>query len=173
MNVKGFTLLESLISLLILSILLLMALPIWQQNHNEAVLEKEQHRLYLFLRYIQSRVENSNDIWFLVANRDLLSKKWCISAQIKQDKICNCLQPQYCSNELMVNIYTPIFPQETMIISKNYYPKEMARLSGIRNTVQSDCFLLQAGDKRTLFSFFNVGSLKLKDISSLSACGDK
>lgn len=60
-----------------------------------------------------------------------------------------------------------------MIISKNYYPKEMARLSGIRNTVQSDCFLLQAGDKRTLFSFFNVGSLKLKDISSLSACGDK
>ena len=57
-----------------------------------------------------------------------------------------------------------------MLISKRYYPLELTRLSGIRNTASTACFVLQANSQRTLFSFFNVGSLKLKDNQSLSAC---
>lgn len=57
-----------------------------------------------------------------------------------------------------------------MLISKRYYPTEMTRLSGIRDTASSTCFVLQADNSRTLFSFFNVGSLKLKDYQSASAC---
>nr|WP_233118565.1 hypothetical protein [Aggregatibacter actinomycetemcomitans] len=53
---------------------------------------------------------------------------------------------------------------------KRYYPLEFTRLSGIRNTASTTCFVLQANQQRTLFSFFNVGSLKLKDNQSLSAC---
>ncbi|EGY33602.1 type II secretory pathway, pseudopilin [Aggregatibacter actinomycetemcomitans serotype e str. SC1083] len=44
------------------------------------------------------------------------------------------------------------------------------RLSGIRNTASTTCFVLQANQQRTLFSFFNVSSLKLKGNQSLSAC---
>ncbi|MCW9717200.1 MULTISPECIES: prepilin-type N-terminal cleavage/methylation domain-containing protein [unclassified Avibacterium] len=171
-KMKGFTLLESLIVLLISSLLLLMALPVWQQHQEQWLLGKEQQRLYLFLRTIQRRVENSNQVWFLVANRELVSQKWCIVAQVKSKKICNCLQPHLCAEELMANIYQPLFPTKTMISSKHYFPQEMARISGIRNTIQSDCFLLQAGQVKTLFSFFNVGSLKLKPANSLSACGE-
>ncbi len=171
-KMKGFTLLESLIVLLISSMLLLTALPVWQRNQEQWLLGKEQQRLYLFFRTIQRRVENSNQVWFLVANRDLTSQKWCIAAQVKSEKICNCLQPHLCPEELMANIYQPLFPTQTMISSKHYFPQEIARFSGIRNTIQADCFLLQAGQAKTLFSFFNVGSLKLKQGNSLSACGE-
>lgn len=171
-TMKGFTLFELLIVLLILSVSTLMVLPIWDKNHEKFILEKEQKQLYLFFRYVQSRVENSGNVWLLIVNRDLINKKWCISAQIRHEKVCDCLQPSFCEKDLMVNIYLPLFPQKTMIISKNYFPNEVVRFSGVRNTIQSDCFLLQSGQERVLFSFFNVGSIKVKDTSSLSACGD-
>ena len=66
---KGFTLLESLIALLVISVLLTLALPTWQHYRQQSILQKEQQKLYIFLRQIQARVENSSDIWFLIANR--------------------------------------------------------------------------------------------------------
>ena len=61
---KGFTLLEILIALLIISVLLTLSLPAWQQHRQQNILQKEQQKLYIFLRQIQARVENSSDIWF-------------------------------------------------------------------------------------------------------------
>lgn len=167
---KGFTLLEMLIALLILSMTALFALPAWQQTNTQFILAKEQHKLQLFLRQIQARVENSTEIWFLIANRDLAKKTWCLAAQIKSDSPCNCLQPTNCRQAASVHFYYPAFPERTMLISKRYYPTEMTRFSGIRDTATSTCFVLQAEGNRTLFSFFNVGSLKLKDYQSASAC---
>ena len=59
---KGFTLLEMLIGLFILSLLLMLVLPTWQQSSQQNSLQKEQQKLYAFLRQIQARVENSSDI---------------------------------------------------------------------------------------------------------------
>lgn len=98
---RGFTLLEMLIVLLIISITVTFVSPMWQQTNTQTILNKEQQKLYLFLRYIQTRVENSNDIWFLIPNRDLNKKTWCITAQIKSDKLCDCLLPQTCSKDVM------------------------------------------------------------------------
>lgn len=64
---KGFTLLEMLIALFIISLLLTLALPAWQQHSQQTILQKEQQKLYVFLRQIQARVENSTDIWLLLA----------------------------------------------------------------------------------------------------------
>ena len=166
---KGFTLLEMLIALFILSLLLMLALPTWQQSSQQNVLQKEQQKLYAFLRQIQARVENSSDIWFLIASRDLSGKRWCLTAQIKNHHLCDCLAPQGCPQHVSAHFYYPAF-SDTMLISKRYYPLERMRLSGIRNTASTACFVLQANHQRTLFSFFNVGSLKLKDNQSLSAC---
>lgn len=166
---NGFTLLEMLIGLLIISITLVFALPAWQQSHTLTVLEKEQRKLYLFLRHIQARAENSTDIWLLIANRDE-NQHWCLTAQIKSEHLCDCLYPQTCTKDVSAHFYYPYFPQQTMLISKRYYPNEITRLSGIRDTASSTCFVLQADKLRTLFSFFNVGSLKLKSHQSTSAC---
>lgn len=170
MNLKAFTLLESLIVILIISLMTLFALPVWQQTNSQLILEKEQQKLYLFLRQIQARVENSNEIWFLIPNRNLLSQRWCITAQIKHNTLCDCLHPSSCPKEASAYFYYPYFPQHTMLISKRYYPQEITRLSGIRDTSSSACFVLQADNSRTVFSFFNVGSLKLKDYQTASAC---
>ena len=167
---KGFTLLEMLVVILIVSITALFALPAWQQTNTQLILAKEQHKLQLFLRQIQARVENSTEIWFLSANRDLGTKAWCLVAQIKSDNPCNCLQPNSCPQDASAHFYYPKFSDKTMLVSKRYYPTEVTRFSGIRDTATSACFVLQAKDNRTLFSFFNVGSLKLKDYQSASAC---
>ena len=50
---KGITLLETLIVLFILSLTLAFTLPKWQKNDPKYFLEKEQQRLYFFLRNIQ------------------------------------------------------------------------------------------------------------------------
>jgi len=50
------------------------------------------------------------------------------------------------------------------------YPKEITRFYGARNTSVTRCFILQAENERTLFSFFNVGSIRLKTNQAASAC---
>lgn len=166
---KGITLLEGLVALLIISMLTLLSLPAWQQANARLILNKEQQKLYLFLRQIQSRVENSNEIWLLLASRNLEEKRWCLTAQIKSEQLCDCLYPTACQN-VFAHFYYPYYQDQTMLSTKSYYPKEMTRLNGIRNTFSTACFVLQADSIRTVFSFFNVGSLKLKGYQSSSAC---
>ena len=73
------------IVLFILSLTLAFALPKWQKNDPKYFLEKEQQRLYFFLRNIQARAENSSAIWFILANQDRANQRWCITAQVKMN----------------------------------------------------------------------------------------
>lgn len=167
---KGFTLFELLVVLLILSMALLFTLPILQDGNEQIVLWKEQYRLHLFLRKIQARVENSANIWFLIGSSDLVKQSWCITAQIKSNVVCDCMKPQLCPDTLSANFYYPAIQHKTMLISKQYYPKEMSRLNGVRDTQSTTCFVLRSGKNRVSFSLFNVGSVKLKGNQSASAC---
>lgn len=167
---KGVTLVEVLLGIFILSLLASFSIPTWQQNNTQRVLAKEQHKLYLFLRQVQARVENSSDIWLIIANRQSSLRGWCITAQRKSEPLCDCLLPQSCSDSTSAHFYYPYFPEQTMIVAKQYFPTEITKFNGIRNTSPSACFVLQAGDSRTLFSFSNLGTLKLKGYQSTSAC---
>ncbi|QLB12447.1 prepilin peptidase dependent protein A [Bisgaardia hudsonensis] len=170
MNNKGFTLLEMLLVIGIISLLISFSLPSFQKLNDKTILSREQHKLYLFLRDIQARVENSNQIWLLIANRDVITHKWCLVAQLKSRHICNCLSPSSCDKSTHPKIYISSASSRTMLISKKYYPKELTRLSGVRNTLSTICFVLQSDRYRTVFSLFNIGSVKLKNYQSLSAC---
>ena len=113
---KGITLLETLIVLFILSLTLAFALPKWQKNDPKYFLEKEQQRLYFFLRNIQARAENSSAIWFILANQDRANQRWCITAQVKNDHFCDCFYPQNCPKNLYAHFYYPYFEGKTMLI---------------------------------------------------------
>ena len=167
---KGVTLVELLIGLVIISIALSFTVPLWQTDSPKTILVKEQHRLYLFLRQIQARSENSSEVWLILANRNLATQQWCIGAQVKNDKLCDCLNPVNCPKDVYAQFYYPHFPEKTMINTSNLYPKEITKFYGARNTSVTRCFILQAENERTLFSFFNVGSIRLKTDSAASAC---
>lgn len=166
----GFTILELLLVIFLFSVLLLMGLPAWQNLNDQLLLNKEQQKLALFLRQLQARVENSQDIWLLIANRDLQRQRWCFTAQVKDDQLCDCLAPQRCPSNIVAQFYYPASSGHSMLISKRYYPREISRFSGIRDTVSTACFVLQVNNVRTVFSLFNVGSVKLKTFQTLSAC---
>ena len=166
---KGFTLLEVLISLFIISVVLLFSMPYWQQSEQQ-FLQKDQQNLYLFLRTIQARAENSSQIWLILANRNPVNNEWCLTAQVKRNQLCNCLTRQPCEKSLYAHFYYPQFPQKTVLISPKWYPTEVARFNGSRNTIDANCFVLQAGGQRTLFSFFNIGTIRLKSGQPASAC---
>lgn len=159
---KGMTLVELLIGLAIISIALNFAVPLWKTDSPKTILAKEQHRLYLFLRQIQARAENSSEVWFLLINRNLATQQWCLTAQVKNNQTCDCLNPINCPKEVYAHFYYPYFPNKTMIQSHHIYPKEITRFDGIRNTIVTRCFILQAENERTLFLFFNVGSIRVK-----------
>ena len=101
---KGVTLVELLIGLAIISIALSFAVPLWQTDSPKTILAKEQHRLYLFLRQIQARAENSSEVWFLLINRNLATQQWCLTAQVKNDQTCDCLNPTNCPKEAIIFI---------------------------------------------------------------------
>lgn len=67
---SGFTLLETLLVVLLLSAVATLTLPQWRTLSDYQVLYKEQRRLFAFLRHVQLRTENSAEIWFLLINRD-------------------------------------------------------------------------------------------------------
>lgn len=167
---QGWTLIEGLMLLMVIAILSMLTIPTWRNSIQQFYLYNEQQRLHTFLRLVQSRAENSSHIWYLVANRNAKTKQWCLVAQLKSDKVCDCLQPTFCDSELQAIFYIPFSKGETMLLAKKYYPEEMIRFSGIRDTAQTNCFVLQAGNTRTVFSFFNIGSLRLKSYQSASAC---
>lgn len=167
---KGFTLLEVLTVMLILSLLALQAVPLWHELNEKSILINEQHKLKLFLRQIQQKSSLSNQIWLVMVSRQLEQQHWCLTAQLKQPYLCDCLQPENCPKELEAHFYYPYFPQQSMIISNKYYPEEMSRFNGIRDTLVSTCLLLQVGKEQTLFSLFNVGTIRLKEKENMSAC---
>lgn len=167
---KGFTLLELMIALMLISALLLSIYPTWSKLGHQRILEKEQEKLALFLRQLQSRVSNSQQVWFLIASRDFLHKRWCLTAQMKSEQLCDCLSPQHCSSDLSAQFYYPHFPHKTMINTKNYFPFEITRLSGIRDTLSTACFTLSSNKEKVVFSLFNVGSIKLKKAQESGAC---
>ena len=167
---RGFTLFEMLIVLLITSLLLIIALPQWQGISAQQALNQEQRNLSTFLRQIQTRAENSNEIWYLVANRNIAKKDWCFAAQLKDSQICDCFRPNNCRKEQMAHFYYPKFPQKVMLTANKIYPEELTKMNGARNTNKGTCFLLQAAQKTVVFSLFNVGSLRLKPNDLLSSC---
>ncbi|TDQ59884.1 prepilin peptidase dependent protein A [Mesocricetibacter intestinalis] len=167
---KGFTLAEVLIVMLLISLTIVLFVPAWREHETRVMLEKEQHNLYLFLRRIQSLAENSGDIWLLIASRDIQARRWCLSAQSKTDLRCDCLNPTLCSRETEAYFYNPLFPHRIMLSAGRYYPREITRLNAVRDTSSSACFSLQTPMQRKVFSFFNVGSLKVKEGSVDSAC---
>lgn len=109
---KGVTLVELLIGLAIISIALSFAVPLWQTDSPKTILAKEQHRLYLFLRQIQARAENSSEVWFLLINRNLATQQWCLTAQVKNDQTCDCFNPTNCPKEAYAHFYYPYFPKK-------------------------------------------------------------
>ncbi|MDH3001484.1 prepilin-type N-terminal cleavage/methylation domain-containing protein [Chelonobacter oris] len=167
---NGFTLPEVLLAVLILSLLATVAMPQWQTLSDYQVLQKEQRKLFAFLRHVQLRAENSGDIWFLSIQRDRQKQQWCVGAQLKDSLICDCFIPHSCPSRLRAHFYYPAFAPQTQIISKKYYPSEISRLSGVRDTFSAACFVLRAGKVRSIFSLFNVGSLRVKDDQAASAC---
>lgn len=167
---RGFTLLESLFVLLIISLMLFITLPKWNALSDSQVLNQEQEALYTFIRQVQARAENSSEIWYLVASQNIAQQTWCLTAQIKSDQICDCLSPHSCVEHLSPHIYSPHFPQRTMLVAKKFYPQELTKISGVRNTFVSSCFILQANNLHTLFQLSNTGKIKISPSSSLSAC---
>ena len=106
-----------------------------------------------------------------MANQDRANQRWCITAQVKNDHFCDCFHPQNCPKNLYAHFYYPYFEGKTMLIGPKLYPSEVAvKFNGARNTMETNCFMLQAEEHRTLFSFFNVGSIKLKPDQAASAC---
>ncbi|MDU8924068.1 prepilin-type N-terminal cleavage/methylation domain-containing protein [Pasteurellaceae bacterium LIM206] len=166
---KGFTLFEVLIVLLLMSILLLINMPHWKNSQYSQSFLLEQQRLYAFLRQLQVRVENSTEIWLLIAQRNMLQKRWCLTGQIKDDQICDCLNPINCPSHLMAHFYYPQAP-DTMIAAKRYYPSILTRLNGIKNTFESSCFTLQSEQNRVFFSFSSDGIMSIKPSDAATAC---
>ncbi|WP_258392124.1 prepilin-type N-terminal cleavage/methylation domain-containing protein, partial [Pasteurella multocida] len=68
---RGFTLLEMLMVLLLISSMLLVVLPNWTRVIDFISFEQEQRQLWIFLRQLQTRVATSGQVWFLIANRDV------------------------------------------------------------------------------------------------------
>lgn len=167
---KGITLLEILLTLFIFSLLWLNVPTLWHSLTDYLVLHKEQQRLKLFLQQVQYYTSSNNEIWLLLANRQLSQQHWCLTAQPRDQPLCDCLLPQYCPQSVNAYFYYPYFPQRSMLISQKYYPIEITRINGIRHTFATACFALQAGERQILFSLFNVGSIRLKENDRLSAC---
>ncbi|MGC7560321.1 prepilin-type N-terminal cleavage/methylation domain-containing protein [Pasteurella sp. PK-2025] len=167
---KGFTLLELMIVLGLISSLLLAVSPVWQTQGREQMLMKEQQKLMVFLRQLQARAKNSPHIWFLIANRHPLQDRWCLTAQIKSAQLCDCFAPEHCPTSLAAQFYYPHFPQHVKLSSKRYLPFEITRFSGVRDTLSTACFSLFSEQEKVVFTLFNVGSMKVKRNQSWSAC---
>lgn len=166
----GFTILELLLVIFLISSLLLVGVPAWQNVNDQLLLDKEQQKVALFLRHTQARAENLQEPLWLLTNRNLQEKRWCFTVQTKHNTLCDCLNPHSCPKSANAQFYYPYASGKTMISTPKYYPEISTAFSGTRNTLFSTCFVLQVADLKSFFSLYMVGSLRLKTFRSLSNC---
>lgn len=154
---KGMTLIELVFILFLLSLCLTLSLSSWHYFNDKRQLNLEQQRLYLFLRYIQARSENSMHSFSLFVSKN--NKKWCLFSQ-KEKSNCNCFSPKQCNKEAL--FYYPYFSERIELDYKydNWIP--ITVFGAIQKNSQAKCFVLRSGDERVVFSFSNTGDIRVK-----------
>ncbi len=86
---RGFTLLEMLMVLLLISSMLLVVLPNWTRVIDFISFEQEQRQLWIFLRQLQTRVATSGQVWFLIANQ----VRRTVQIIFANTQLLRCIQP--------------------------------------------------------------------------------
>ena len=159
---KGFTLVESMIVMLLISFTLILVIPSWQYNQEKLLLQKEEQRLILFLKQIQAIAETTNQSWSLMVSKDHFSSHWCLLGQKQHSHICDCLHLEQCPTMTSKQAYYPKFATEVQISATKYYPQVLTFFNGKRNLSFSARIQLKTENYQRLISFNNLGNIKLK-----------
>ena len=159
---KGFTLIELILVLLLISFTLTTSFVHWHISQDSLLLQKEQQHLLHFLKKIQARAENTNQSWQISISRDLFSGKWCILAQRQASQICDCLYVHNCNSDIVRQTYHSHFTSKINILASKYYPTIWTVFNGERNTSLSAKLVLRLGDKQGTLSINNVGVMKVR-----------
>ncbi len=170
-TLKGFTLIEILLVIAISTLSLQLFIPQWKKSAKIHLFQKEQQHLYAFFRQQQARSENSRELYFLIAQRNSIGNQWCITAQLKSSQICDCFNPSLCPSSLSPQFYYPLKQGKSMIFTKQYFPQNFTKFNGNQNTSLTNCLVLQVNQHRAYFSFFNEGTLRIKNEQNITgAC---
>lgn len=172
---QGFTLLEILIVVSILAMILRFTTANLTGFYDGFLLNKTEQGLQNFLRGISYKAVNTNDVLNLYIKQDSAilgeDNSWCMFLQKLEDSRLENNYANLSCKQIGQNNSTFIAPSNKVKIqARSFYPDEIMVIDGLRDTLRATCFNLQIGDIKSTFSFYNVGSLKLKKYQSASDC---
>jgi type IV fimbrial biogenesis protein FimT len=103
---KGFTLIETLVTLIVVALLLGWGVPSLLQVMHSARLKSAAHQTYGLLRLARSEAIKQGEPRFVHWYQD--KQRWCVT--ISADQACNCLQESCQLNQQRRTLYSDDFP---------------------------------------------------------------
>lgn len=146
---SGFSTIEVLIVLSIITMLSLFTLPYWQGLSAEGKLKMEARQLMVFLQELRQLADEHNSRWVIelrANNGSKSSAKWYIYATEKNSK--NLMQIQR-------KQYLPLFSQ-TQVSSPASLPKVITTFDGVRGGTKSSNLTLKIQQFCVKFVFSNT-----------------
>lgn len=167
---KAITLIETLITLIILVVVTYFISPLIFKLQDEIKLQNELEQFRGFIYQVQERARYNKKSYTLSLSQN--DKNWCIVAVKKKGRrrqLCNCLDISSCSsfkeNWLYLNKIV-----NSEIKSPLVYPKRFIDINGQTGKLESQCLKIKVNDQETILQFKSYGIIDVISKNENTKC---
>lgn len=173
---RAFTLLESLITLVILVIAIYFISPVIFRLQDSVALHQEIENLRSFIYQVQTQARYQKSNYSLTLSQNETKQKWCLIAIQKEknnDKqiICDCLNLSSCPTTRPYFLYQNQHRQITLK-NKSLYPKPFINVDGVAATLESKCLQLSRNNLTEILQINQYGRVYVIPKNKRSTCKD-
>ncbi|OOH91460.1 Type II secretory pathway, pseudopilin PulG [Pasteurellaceae bacterium 15-036681] len=168
-QLKAFSLIETLITLVILILSLYFISPIFFKLHDHLLLNKEIDQVKAFIYQIQSKARYQKQNYSISINQD--NQQWCMVAVAKLDSkqiACDCLNINSC---LIKDEYRLYHSHNALTLKSNsLYPKVFMNVDGNAGRLESKCLGFALNNEKDVIQFEQNGVVYVIQKNKRSTC---
>lgn len=166
---RATTLIESIITLTILTLALYFISPVIFQLQDSHKIHHEAELFKSFIYQIQTKSRQHKEKYALFISQN--DNKWCaiaIKKSISNTESCNCLNYQSCN--LSQDYYLHHNAFNSRVETLNIFPTIFLNIDGISGRLESKCLSLHLGSQKRIMQFDKYGAINVLENAKRSQC---
>lgn len=169
---RAITLLESLITLVLIVISVYFISPVVFRLHDSYLVENELDHITSFIYQIQSRARYTKTAYSINLVENRAEKRWCMVAiqkQSSQRELCNCFQLSACPRQAAYQLYS-IQSEKVEMKTNKQFPQYTLDIDGLSGGMEESCLKLRSHDYEQILQFDPRGVINVAQPNARTEC---